>query len=387
MFMRLYDKNTQFLISLLSLLIIAGCEKENEDHLSTDDPRPPIEWTLLSSFDGLPEKGEWIDENNLIFLLDLQGGNPGFGFMSTSDGGVTNETWELGSYSYDWGIADMDFVSPSKGWVSVTAHSGNQRDSLLYMTTDGGKSFEGIYRPDTSFVNIHFVNENLGFAITDLNGSNENSIYKTTDGGNSWDFVYHARFWQYNEFFFLNEQVGFAVGSSQSFTAEDGAIIKTTDGGETWQALSISGQPESFNNIYMLNENEGFVLAEGLSWTTDGFSTLQTKGTKKFFHAGEYNQWNSYMDYTIHPLNMEEAYIYKKHDGWMELTTDGFETLNLYSVGAGLHPEWDLQDGFQNSAAPIALQLDDKHSGTMLGNDLFSTSDWSGAFYTFQITE
>ncbi len=118
---------------------------------------------------------------------------------------------------------------------------------------------------------LFFVNANLGWAV-----GSKATVIKTTDGGETWTTpasempVTNSLYSVY----FINENVGFAGGSQD-------VILKTLDGGASWGKLKFEGTGGYVRAIYFSDENTGWVLSStsssaivakttngGASWTT-----------------------------------------------------------------------------------------------------------------------
>jgi len=90
-------------------------------------------------------------------------------------------------------------------------------------------------------------------------------ILKTEDGGNSWVHTNHPQVRRFIKVFFLDENIGFVVGSNAIF-------LKTTDGGDNWIEKDTGAETAYYEEVYFLNEQVGFIydLFGGLFKTTDG---------------------------------------------------------------------------------------------------------------------
>jgi len=99
---------------------------------------------------------------------------------------------------------------------------------------------------------VYFINENVGWAIGDEyvapekagdSGKNYFVMYKTEDGGQTWsnyvshipvDFPGFAGGWSPSNINFLNENVGFLYGLGARFASYGPAFLYSQDGGDTW---------------------------------------------------------------------------------------------------------------------------------------------------------
>lgn len=114
---------------------------------------------------------------------------------------------------------------------SITGFVGSY--GKIFKTNDGGINWSNDNMIDSPINSIYFINDSVGFAVggesqcfgTDCQilGS---IVYKTTDSGNTWKKKSIPYEWsELNSVFFVNKEIGFAIGL--------GLNIKTKDGGET----------------------------------------------------------------------------------------------------------------------------------------------------------
>ncbi len=104
------------------------------------------------------------------FGEDMFGGSSSL--IKTIDSGTT---WELLS---DFGVLDLAFVSPQKGWA-INGYS-------IVKTTDGGLLWDTLQTFatwDDVFTNFEFFNPNISYGI------NQNHIYRTIDGWVTYSIV------------------------------------------------------------------------------------------------------------------------------------------------------------------------------------------------------
>jgi photosystem II stability/assembly factor-like uncharacterized protein len=143
-------------------------------------------------------------------------------------------------------------------------------------TTDGGISWTCKNITDLPIYSIYFVNKNIGFAVggkPSCSGTGcippGSIVFKTTDGGESWTMKTVPYSWSnLNSVFFINENIGIAIGL--------GLQIRTTDGGETWEEFEFEYKG-LMQKIYFINEQIGFAAGlygnifktqdQGKNWT------------------------------------------------------------------------------------------------------------------------
>lgn len=191
---------------------------------------------------------KFIDQNNGV----VAGGSGSV--LRTTDKG---KTWINCSVPTSAQFYSVTAVSQLNFWVGG-------RGGAIFGTTDGGRSWSDYSVSINGDLNsIFFVNTNTGFAV-----SNYGDILKTTNGGTTWVTKFSYSF--FNEIFFINDQIGWAVA--------DG-VWKTVDGGESWtKTVSLFN---TLTGIYFLDESIGYFtgntitgIGGGIFKSTDGGSSV-----------------------------------------------------------------------------------------------------------------
>ena len=128
----------------------------------------------------------------------------------------------------------------------------------ILRTWNGGVDW---YAPPTTFTfdltDVFFINASDCFAV---GGS---QILSSHDGGTMW-YTYSSYPTLYNDVYFQNDQVGFAVGYY-------GTIMKTTDGGETWNK-EITCTTNEFNAVCA---RDSFFIAIGKNGSIEKYEIPQ----------------------------------------------------------------------------------------------------------------
>ena len=185
----------------------------------------------------------WFQGETLGFVQGI------LGVYRTEDGGDEWNNYWLPFVPYK-GAWDMSFVNEMDGYLLGTQWM-EQDPVLLYFTTDGGLNWRGVLGARSSVMSgvltITFVNESTGWAGGGV-------IMKTTNGGQDWETQLVPAV--VREFFFLDDQHGFAVGGT--------SIVKTVDGGSNW--IDISPGDERIKDLraaYFFDENTGWAIGLG----------------------------------------------------------------------------------------------------------------------------
>ena len=111
----------------------------------------------------------------------------------------------------------------------------------LYKTTNGGNTFQLISA--TQFIkNIKFINQQIGFEGIEQLGAGGN-LRKTIDGGITWSIINTNS----KSFSFVNENIGFIITNE--------GLFKTIDGGVSFIQLDSNIINGIINKLFAVNEN------------------------------------------------------------------------------------------------------------------------------------
>lgn len=111
---------------------------------------------------------------------------------------------------------------------------------------------------------VFFINEQIGYAV-----GNNGTIITTTDGGDSWSHQAAPTNDNCNAVFFLDTNTGWiAVGSTP------GSIYKTVDGGQQWSQVSLPSGISSVNDVSFNSADMGWCIAyNAFFYSEDGGNT------------------------------------------------------------------------------------------------------------------
>ncbi|MBU1114518.1 MAG: T9SS type A sorting domain-containing protein [Bacteroidetes bacterium] len=167
------------------------------------------------------------------------------------------ETYEI---QFAGDFSSLYFLDENIGWVTSP-------DSI-YSTIDGGLNWQTTGAIPSDFQKIHFVNDEIGYAIKYY------LIYKTTDGGLNWNIIYSKTGYRYNSLFFINEDVGYFVGSKTT-GSQSSIVLKTVDGGQNWISQILDDYIEIYS-LKFISEQVGFI--NGIGWD-EGKMNIGVSGT------------------------------------------------------------------------------------------------------------
>jgi len=245
----------------------------------------------------------WPDHhwgNDIVFL------NPDTGFIAggggkihkTIDGG---QTWTHIQTPATVPVLRLFFVDANNGWATITYPANVLR------TVDGSENWELQSIGLTNYGNIEglfFINNQIGYSIgSDYIGNQySNIIWKTENNGISWDLVYSAVLenW-YRDLFFTNASLGWIVGQKNGQNTS--FILQTQNGATTWLEQTIQGnpKPEIIHCVYFINETTGWL---GAGTTVGGAIYFTSNGGQNW------NLQQEFVDpiYDIHMLNKDTGW-------------------------------------------------------------------------------
>ncbi len=236
----------------------------------------------------------------------------------TTNGGINwNVKNDLSAYSL-WAITFYDSLNGlAAGWGGV-----------ILKTIDGGTNWELVTKSVTTanadLRDVFFIDDSTGWICgtdgTRLGGYN-GMILKTTDEGNSWAKLIINNTEQLNSIYFIDQQIGFAVGRG-------GTILRTTNGGSSWSP--INSGTINWNNIDFSNYPTGWII---------GGDPLNNCRLIKTTNGG--GTWNEDTSISF-TKGTPEIHFTSKEAGWLEIgdleasvvqqlykTTDGGDTWKL----------------------------------------------------------
>ena len=204
---------------------------------------------------------QWLpsdeDFSKIVFMSDSIGFALGYkGVYRTMDRGSSwmNYWLPVVPYRGAWG---MSFVDRNTGYL-LGCRWLDSDSIIIYKTTDSAKNWAGVNGSRSSIlrtiVTIHFVDENVGWAGGGV-------VMKTIDGGMHWTTQVDPA--SVRDFFFWNEQKGFAVGGQR--------ILYTEDGGNNW--VDVAPQDDrivDLRSVYFIDENVGWITGHGKEEMIDG---------------------------------------------------------------------------------------------------------------------
>lgn len=207
--------------------------------------------------------------------------------------------------------------------VAFAAGGTSNGNGIIDMSVDTGSTWANIaVLPGQPVSRLHFVNDQLGFAVTGgysrLNNNglalpDSGAIYRTTDGGLNWSQVHASAVAGFSDVDFVDASIGVA-------TRNDGAMLRTTNGGTTWvpASVSISGNyvltsvafradGTGFASAYRADGTEGLILSSSDAGATWGFnfSTSSFNHSRRIYDLYFFDDEHGYASTQIRPLRTD----------------------------------------------------------------------------------
>ncbi|WP_018752787.1 WD40/YVTN/BNR-like repeat-containing protein [Paenibacillus sanguinis] len=266
-------------------------------------------WTNISPaaslpFAETPEYGKnifFLDPNHGFIVRNPKGSEDTI-MLRTTDGGAT---WKVNSFPENKEVSAMYFTDPAHGWMlSETGSSLEEERYSLYVTEDGGQSFENPSGLDNGFglsisgskapsSNDEPISDNsLSLTFTSVRhgfiGDTEEGypkLFMTEDGGLTWEeneqFFDRDKYTSCDSFtmgtisfFSENKQEGWVpIGCSREDSTKFNGYF-TEDAGHTWSLVpfALSWQ-QGINELLaptFLNSEEGWtILNSTVYYTSD----------------------------------------------------------------------------------------------------------------------
>jgi len=210
----------------------------------------------------------------------------------------------------------------------------------LYKSTDKGSKWDSVsyscptQNPRPAFINLKFVSETEGYALSDFENSiNGSNVYATSDGGNTWNVL----FTQHLSYSGQNEQKKIVTKTKNNVL-----IIANYDSlcfyNVTTKNLTVKVVPNHIRDIAFVNDKHGFILSSGdvLVETKDGGDTWTDVKLAKFYVQAFGLQRISFCDENTGILVSDDIQYYITYDGgkrWIQIERElDYKNLQFVSL-------------------------------------------------------
>jgi photosystem II stability/assembly factor-like uncharacterized protein len=210
-----------------------------------------------------PEEG-WVAGGR----TGMQGGV----ILHTADAGANWEVQLGDTQSSDRAYNDLRFLGRALGWAVQSTGVGDHK--LLRLD---GKDWKDVGTVAQHRGDYRFVSAQVGFVAS-------GGILRTQDGGRRWQTVYPCKLTaevnglsrnldcEFAKLFFLNERMGWAI-SNAGASGTGFLLARTQDGGTTWESwVVLPGEDPREGSIYFTDPDHGALLSSGgkFFYSTDG---------------------------------------------------------------------------------------------------------------------
>lgn len=168
-----------------------------------------------------------------------------------------NETWlRISPKPIESSLNEISQIPGTNRIVAIGSGA-----SIMY-SDDMGDNWHIMYKPASisRFITlnaIHFVNQNVGYIV-----GSKSTILKTVDGGANWLDISPEGVYNILDVCFITETTGI-------ITREE-SIWRTVDGGITWDSVSADGNLSNPAQLHFTNDSVGYLVNE---WSSEYFKT------------------------------------------------------------------------------------------------------------------
>ena len=255
----------------------AGALLHSTDGASWVEQPQPTRWSQTSSGVSFPTAQDgWLVGTN-------QSSADNGVILHTTDGGTT---WSPQSLSLDFTLDGVDFVDADNGWAisDDSSYTGSGASTAIEHTTNGGNTWTPEWLSGClGLTAVDFLDSANGWVAGSYfpthfgGGSAIPAIYKTTNGGLTWTreaLPSGTRRLTITSLQFLDQDNGWAVGSTFIGHSLQGWLMKTTNGGSTWARVSPLNVDELVA-VHFIDAQHGWIAGDGVYATADGGTTWQ----------------------------------------------------------------------------------------------------------------
>jgi photosystem II stability/assembly factor-like uncharacterized protein len=177
----------------------------------------------------------------------------------SSSWGITWEKLEITLPPDSWRPVQLQFTSPTTGWIVLKKVTSQAFDfGLLMKTSDGGLTWTTYNLPMTAPIN--FLSDDDGWMVN----TTQDMVYHTSDGGRTWQPKPYNKYplsilslpenttqsgWQADGLGWAVTSIGSCSGdkSTPSFACQIVSSVKQSlDGGQSWQEVSLPNQSQVY---------------------------------------------------------------------------------------------------------------------------------------------
>ena len=281
------------------------------------------------------------------FVSETSGWVVGENFVyKTTDGGIN---WETQDSISGGGCEALYAIN------ALTAIYSDYGSGGIRRTTDGGITWYTADDLDCNYFDFKFLNQNLGFACGSTNSYDSLVVRRTTDGGENWNTItsiFAAGNYDFEGISFIDSLHGWAV----TYT---GWIYYSSNGGFNWSFQDSVGYYNSSLRVFIPCRDIQFTSPDS-GWVVGGIAgeTLVATTTD----GGE--SWLKKSLQGISSCSIREIEMINSQVGWFAGANNGGATIAITSDGGNT---WINQSQFQPGFNSISMV--NENVGYAVGNN------------------
>ncbi len=220
-------------------------------------------------------------------------------------------------------VLDLQFYNGQQGYLlSQVSENSNQKYTVHRIDNRGTMDTISSV-PSGVDLDCLWFRDSLNGYVGSHFGVNHGSIQYTDDGGSTWtqqisSTVANGHYLDFIDVFFVNKNIGWAI------TYDYGEVCKTEDGGVTWAVIHKIGNNPRLDEVLFVNEKKGWAkalrkiwkTADGISWELCFDSSIQIEGLS---FIDSLTGWMAYIDGSNNGIGGisrtdDGGYTWKKQD-------------------------------------------------------------------------
>ncbi len=186
--------------------------------------------------------------------------------------GYSQFEWQTITSPVSENLRSVFFTDPLNGFIISDA-------GTIMTTHDAGSTWQVVQFPDYHLESIYFSDDDHGYIVGwELQLADSSLIMKTVDGGDTWQVMNHYRVNRFYDVFFINNDVGWAVGSKADVNLN--CIYYSDDGGQNWmeqtgitivgaELLGVSFRDDQLGSTCGVDGAFFLTSSGGTSWAMD----------------------------------------------------------------------------------------------------------------------
>ena len=201
-----------------------------------------------------------VGENINIVSVHFPDQNTGY---ALGGGGIVLKTvdegmnWSTSVIDSLYHLTDVYFTSVDTGYISGDyTVGGGITYGIILKTTNGGIDWTLHEQGGSSLRSVHFPSPHTGYVLGHSIGGAPSywRMLKTVDAGQTWVHSFGTPALWVSSVFFINDTIGYTVGSQ--------FLLKTTDGATNWISSDIGNSSGStLTSVFFTDLNTGYITA------------------------------------------------------------------------------------------------------------------------------